>query len=291
VFGRDVRESVVTGTAVTSNGVDGIVAARAGADLIFEDVTASSNGRNGLTLDGTPLALGPNATGAPTGVASGRSVKGGTFADNGRYGIEVRGGETVGITGVAVTGGQMGIVVGDAASDVTISKARVDDPRRHGIAVRDDAAGIEVKDNKISGGEVGIYVRRSEVSITDNAVSGSGEHGMTLVGSLRGSRVFGNDVSGSGSGTTAIDWTRALNVRVEDNLVDGWVASRSLQQILTSVLQPLTVLWASILAVVALAVFWRLGRGPRGVPDPQREPLQSMSRGVFDRAEAMRLRS
>ena len=48
---------------------------------------------------------------------------------------------------------------------------------------------------------------------------------------------------------------------------------------------------AGVLAAVALALFWRLGRGKRGVPDPQRAPLQSMSRGVFDRDTAVRVRS
>jgi parallel beta-helix repeat protein len=288
---RDVRDSKITATTVADSGVDGISVAHAGENLVFDDVAATGNGRNGITLDGTPVADGPNASGEAVEQPSGRSITGTSVADNGRYGIDIRGGADVAISDTKVSGGQMGIVISHSAQDVQLTGVRVSGTSRHAIAIRDRSSDIEVLRSTVAGGEVGIYARSSRVAITDNEISDSRERGITLVGSMNGSRVFGNDVSGSGTGSSAIDSTRAFDVRVEDNLVDGWATSRSLEQILLTVFQPLTVLWATLLAVVALAVFWRLGKGPRGVPDPERAPLQSMSRGVVDRAQAIRMQS
>lgn len=290
VFDQGVDSASVEDSSSSQNAVDGIVVSHAGVHITFKELTATGNGRNGLTLNGLPLADGPNTSGDDVTSFGGYAVRGGTFADNARYGIEVLGGTGATISGTQVRGGDMGIVLSKGAREVAMIDNIVNGTVRHGIAIRDHATGIRASGNRITGASVGIYARSSEVSLLDNTIEGARTSGITVVGSMRNSQVFDNDISGAGSGETAIDSARALDARIENNLVDGWVASRSLQQMLATIFQPLTILWSVILAAVSLAVFWRLGRGPRGIPQPERAPLQSMSRGVFTREAAEVLR-
>jgi hypothetical protein len=281
-----VTSSIVTGTTTSDNAVDGLVS-HAGSGLTLEGITASQNGRNGLTLDGTPLAEAPDGGGDDVAAFGGYSVRGGVFTDNARYGVEVVGGVDTTVAGAKISGGDMGIVLAQAPQQVTISDNTVRDAERQGIAIRDQAAAVRASGNRVSGGDVGIYARNSEVFLERNAITDSAQFGITVAGSMRGSKVSDNEISGSGAGATAINAERAFNVSVEGNVVDGWVTSRSLQQVLATIFQPLTILWSAILAVVALAIFWRLGRGPRRIrAEAEHAPLQLMSRGVFDRQSA-----
>ena len=67
---------------------------------------------------------------------------------------------------------------------------------------------------------------------------------------------------------------------------------RTLDQILTTLMQPLTIVWMLVVTLVIVALITRLGAGRKKL-DPLRDPtpLQSLSRGVFDRSEAGRFRS
>jgi hypothetical protein len=287
-----VTSSLVTGTSSSDNAVDGVVVSQTGNGLRLEALTASRNGRNGLTLDGTPLAEGPNASGQDVAVFGGYSVRDGVFADNARYGIEVLGGVDTAIAGAQISGGDMGLVLAQAPQQVTITDSTIRGADRQGIAIRDEATGVRVSGSRITGGDVGIYARNSEVFLRDNAISDSAQYGITVAGAMRGSQVVDNRISGTGAGTTAINSEHAFKVSVERNFVDGWVTSRSLQQVLATIFQPLTILWSVILAVVALAIFWRLGRGPRRIrAEAEHAPLQLMSRGIFDRGAAEDLAS
>ncbi|HWH26188.1 MAG TPA: right-handed parallel beta-helix repeat-containing protein [Pseudolysinimonas sp.] len=290
VLDEGVKAATVTSTTSSENAVDGLVASQTAGGLTLHDLDASQNGRNGVTLEGTPLAEGPNASGDTVTSFGGYSVRGGTFTGNSRYGIEVRGVIGAKVSGATISGGDMGLVLSHAPRRVTITDNVIQDAHRHGIAVRDRASNVRVSGNHITGGDVGIYLRSSEVSVEQNTIKDSSQYGITAVGSMHGSKLLGNQISGTGAGATAINAEHASRVSVEKNLVDGWVTSRSLQQILATIFQPLTILWSGILAVVALAIFWRLGRGPRRIrAEAEHAPLQSMSRGVFDRDTAKEL--
>jgi parallel beta-helix repeat protein len=292
VLAEGVERAVITDSTSSDNAVDGIDISQAGRGLKLVGLSASRNGRNGLTLDGSPLAEGPNTSGNDVGSFGGYSVRGGTFDENSRYGIEVDGGVASAISGVRITGGDMGLVLLKAPARVALTDNIISGASRQGISIRGSASGIRASGNRITGGDVGIYLRSSNATIVHNTVTHAAQYGMTLVGSLRSSQVFDNRISGNGAGTTAINTKHAFNVSVERNLVNGWVTSRSLQQVLATIFQPLTILWSAVLAVVALAIFLRLGRGPRRIRAlAEHAPLQSMSRGVFDRAAAEELTS
>jgi hypothetical protein len=297
VFVDGLADGLVLDRAVTGATVDQVEASRNARDGIVVDNTTSNtrltgvvvtgNGRNGLVLDGTAPAAGPNSTGAGTAVSGDSVVEGGTFDDNARAAIDVVGGTNVRLAGVTVTGGDMGIVLGAGPVGVEIADSALSGQSRHAISVRDEAQDVAVVRNEISRAEVGVYVRNAHADVTSNVISDVEVHGIVLAGQLGGSRIVDNELSGTGP--SAINDDRALNARVEANLIDGWASSRSIEQILTTLMQPLTVVWMIVVTLVIVALITRLGAGrKRGDPMRDRRPLQSMSRGVFDRSEAER---
>lgn len=290
VLDDDVTGATVQDVESSRNGRDGVVAGRSTSSIGFERLTAADNGRDGLLLDGRPVADGPNSTGASAVPTGDMTVNDSELTQNARSGIDVLGGTGVRISGVRVTGGDMGIVLDSGAADVEVSGSTVTGQSRHGISVRDDATGVTIDGNTVSDLEIGIYVRNARADVSGNEVSDATLHGIVLSGQLGGSRITDNVLSGTGP--SAIDDDRALHARVEGNLVDGWAASRSLEQVLTTLMQPLTVVWILVVTLVIVALITRLGAGRRrNDPLADRAPLQSLSRGVFDRAEAGRFTS
>jgi hypothetical protein len=287
VFDGAVTAATVDEVEASGNARDGIVVDRTTSGSRMTGLVVNGNGRNGLVLDGTAPAEGPNSTGSTTAVSGDSVVEGGTFDDNARAAIDVVGGTDVRLAGVTVNGGDMGIVLGEAPVGVEIADSTLSGQARHAISVRDEAQDIAVVRNEISRVEVGVYVRNAHADVTSNLISDVEVHGIVLAGQLGGSRVVDNELSGSGP--SAINDDRALNARVEANLIDGWASSRSIEQILTTLMQPLTVVWMIVITLVIVALITRLGAGrKRGDPLRERRPLQSLSRGVFDRSEAER---
>jgi hypothetical protein len=273
---RNARDGIVVDSTTTGTRLSGLVVA--------------GNGRNGLVLDGTPPAEGPNSAGAETSASGDSAVDGGTFDDNARAAIDVVGGTTVSISGVEVTGGDMGIVIDAGAADVEVTDSTLSRQTRHAISVRDDAQNIAIRANEISTVEVGVYVRNAHADVMSNVISDVELHGIVLAGQLAGSRITDNELSGTGP--SAINDERALRARVEANLIDGWATSRSIEQVLATLMQPLTVVWMLVVTLVIVALITRLGAGrKRGDPLRDPRPLQSLSRGVFDRSQAGRFGS
>lgn len=285
VLDREVTGTAITETTVSGNARDGVVVSPSCDSTALKDLEVEGNGRNGLLLDGRPVADGPSVSGASTATATGTDISGGTFADNARTGIDIVGGTSIDVAGVKVRGGDMGIVLDDGPRDVSITDSRIDAVTHHAVSVRDDSARVDVSGNTISDVEIGVYVRNATADVRSNEVSGASIHGIALAGRVGGGLVTGNTLSGNGP--TAIDDDRAIDARVEGNLVDGWAASRTLEQILTAVMQPLTIVWLLIVTLVIVALITRLGGG-RKHGDPLRDPrpLQSLSRGIVSRTEA-----
>jgi hypothetical protein len=178
----------------------------------------------------------------------------------------------------------MGIVLDEGPSDVAIRDNEISDVDQHGISIRDDAEGVTVDSNEVSRAETGVYVRNATAVVSDNSVTDATVHGITLTGQLAGTSATGNELTGTGP--APIDSSRAIDARVESNLVDGWAASRSLEQVVATVMQPLTIVWLLVTLIVAVALITRLGAGrKRGDPLRERRPLQSMSRGIVPRTE------
>lgn len=291
VFHRSVTDSTIADTSVSASAVDGVVIDRSSAQNELRGLTSADNGRNGLTIDGTALAEGPNAVGIEVATYGGNAVAKSTFTGNARYGVEVRGGRDVSVTASRIADNDMGIVVAESASQITLSGNTVEGEHRHGIALRDGVSDVTVTRNTLSGAQTGIYLRNAGASVFKNTISDVTRHGITVVGSAATTEVLGNVVDGSGP--RAIDSERALGALVERNQVDGWSVSRSLAEVLTSAFQPLTVVWLAVIVLVVASIAARNRARRAGIRHPYAEqvPLTSYTRGVIDRASIGRERA
>ncbi len=282
VLDRDVTGAALTRVTASDNARDGVVVGRGSETATVNRATIEYNGRNGVLLDGRARADGPTTEGADA--STGSSVVGSDIRDNPRSGIDVVGGSHIRLSNNTVSGGSMGIVLDDGPSGVAVRNNEIDGVEQHGISIRDDADEVTVASNDIERAQTGVYVRNAAATVRDNTVTDATVHGITLTGQLAGTSATGNELTGTGP--AAIDSDRAIDAHVEGNLVDGWAASRSLAQIVATVMQPLTIVWLLVTLIVAAALVTRLGAGrKRNDPLRERRPLQSMSRGIVPRTE------
>lgn len=288
VLHRDVTNSSVVGSTARGNAQDGFNLTRATSSVVFDGLEARENGRNGITIEGRPLVDGPSATGITVVAYGDNEVRNSTASANGRYGIEVVGGENITLRSNHTVGNQMGIVVTGDATAVTLEGNTVEGAARQGIALRDAGTDLRVIDNRIIGGDIGVYVRDAGGRIERNRISDVGNHGIALVGATGASAIVGNIVSGAGP--SAIDVHRTTGTAVRSNDTTGWTSTKPLEIILGRVFQPLTVLWLviALILLVSLAVGRRRRAAPGLDPFADQRPLSAYTRGVVDRDELRR---
>ncbi|MEO6532834.1 MAG: right-handed parallel beta-helix repeat-containing protein [Pseudolysinimonas sp.] len=281
VLHRDVSNSNVESTIARNNAQNGFRLARATSSVTFQRLQAIGNGRDGISLEGGPLADGPSATGIPTTVYGNNEVTGSTSTGNGRYGIEVVGGTHIVIAGNTISGNVMGIVVSKATTGVSIKSNEVTDSQKQGIVIKDSALDASVVDNKVSNTAIGIYARNAGGNFEGNTIKSVSNHGISLLGSTGNSTIVDNKISGSGP--SAIDVVRTTNSAVRGNDTSAWQSTKPLLVVLRSVLQPLTVLWIVIaLAVIFSVLFVRRQSAIRD-PFAGQAPLASFTRGIVER--------
>jgi hypothetical protein len=269
----DASGAGISHGTVSGNALDGIAVSGASSHLAIDGSTVTANARDGIAVDG-------RAAGGSTPAAD-AAITGATITGNRRWGVQLLGGTNPTLAHSTVTGGVMGVVVhGDAASP-HVTDDTVSGQLQRGVAVLDGVAKADVSGDRISRTAVGIQVRDARATVTGNRIADAAVDGISLVGSLSGSRIVSNTIVGTGAGS--VDTARAQHATVEDNLVDGWVQSQSLSQVVAGVFSPLTAIWSAVLALVALSVLWRLGSADRR---KQRAPLQQFSRGVLSREAA-----
>lgn len=281
VLHRSVTDATITGTTSHDNAVDGITVGRSSTRIEVRDVTASGNGRNGVTLDGQPLADGPNAVGTAVVVYGGNRVVGSTVTDNGRYGIEISGGDSLRVTGNTIRGNEVGVVVNYAAEGVSIVNNEIQDQHRQGIAVREPGAEAVIRRNTISGGDTGVYVRDATASVTGNTMGSLSGHGVSLVGQVPETKVAGNNIGGFG--TVAIWDETSTGALVGENELLDWRPALTVQSVATSVFQPLTFIWLLLGALLVATAFTRKRHlRVRTIRNPyeERVPLSALSRGI-----------
>ena len=257
VMHRFVVNAVVSRTVSRDNAGAGFILARATTGIVLSEVEATGNGGTGIELRGEALADGPNATGMPVGSYGNNSVANSVVSDNGRYGIEVVGGRNVNLNANDVARNDMGIVVRDGASDISVVGNRVAENRRHGVALRDGVRDASVTGNVVSDGPTAIYLRDSSAVVERNTVSGMTNHAVSLVGEASGTVVAENTLAGRGP--SAVDGKRADGEVVRDNDTSGWTSTKPFWTTLRNALQPLTVMWL-LLALVVVVTALRGGR-------------------------------
>jgi len=271
VMHRFVVNAVVSRTVSQDNSGAGFILARATTGIVLSEVEATGNGGSGIELRGEALADGPNATGMPVGTYGNNSVANSSVTDNGRYGIEVVGGRNVTINANDVARNDMGIVVRDVASDISLVGNRVSESTRHGIAVRDGVRDVTVTGNVVSDGPTGIYLRDSTATVDRNTVTGMTNHAVSLVGDAEGTVVAENTFAGRGP--SAVDAKRAQGEEVRDNDTSEWTSTKPFWTVVRNALQPLTIMWL-LLALIVIVTALRGGR--RG--SAQRHPYSEQKR-------------
>ncbi len=281
VLHRDVSNSNVESTIARNNAQNGFRLARATSSVTFQRLHAIDNGRDGISLEGGPLADGPSATGIPTTVYGNNEVNSSTSTGNGRYGIEVVGGTNIVIAGNTVANNVMGIVVSKATTGISIKSNEVSQSQKQGIALKDSALDASVVDNKVSDTAIGIYVRDAGGNFEGNTITGVSNHGISLLGETGNSTIVNNNISGIGP--SPIDVVRTTNSAVRGNDVGSWQGTKPLLVVLRSILQPLTILW--ILIALAVIVSLLVVRRRATIQDPfaGQAPLTSFTRGIVER--------
>ena len=256
---------------------------RSSTGVELRDVTTSGNGRNGLSLDGQPLADGPNAVGTAVTTYGGNRVIDSTVADNGRYGIELSGGNNFRVTGNMIRGNEVGVVVNYGARRVSIVDNEIRDQALQGVAVREAGAQAEIRRNIFSGTDTGVYVRDATASVVGNTMDSLSGHGVSLVGGVDGTSVSGNDIGGYG--TVAIWDETSTGAVVDENMLLDWHPAPTVRSVVNSVFQPLTFVWLLLGALLVATAFTRKrSLRVRTIRSPYEEriPLTALSRGVVD---------
>lgn len=282
VMHRDVTASTVVATTSTGNAVDGFRLARSTSGIVLDRLTSTANGRNGISIEGTPLADGPSATGTGTQMSGANSVSESTVAGNGRYGIDVVGGTTIEVDANTVTDNPTGIVVSEGATAVELTDNTVEGADQQGISLRSAGTDAVVSGNTVLGGEIGIYARDAGGTFERNTVDDVTSHAITLVGTTGGSEVSDNTVGGRGP--SAIDVARTTGVAVTDNSTEDWDSTKPLSTVLRQIFQPLTVVWLLLALLVLVTALTSLRHRNAGVRHPyaNRAPLTSLTQGVAD---------
>lgn len=289
VLHRFVSNATISRTTSASNAVDGFSIGRSTKGISLEGVQARANGRNGISLDGRPLADGPNAVGTAVDAYGSSQVAGGSFERNARYGIEVIGGSGLTIQNNRLGANEVGIVVNAGAKGVRITGNTLDGHSRQSIAVRDAESSADVSGNSITGGNTGIYVRDAGAAVTGNTMKGISNHGITLLGDVRDTTVTGNYVGGDGS--MAIWSEQSVGGTLGENDVLGWVPAYTVERAVRSVFQPLTFIWFVLALLLVVTAIARGKHAERIIRSPyaDRVPLTSLSRGVVTLDDIRRL--
>jgi hypothetical protein len=282
VLHRSVTDASITRTTSSENAVDGFSVGRSTTRVSLEAVAAHGNGRNGMTFDGRPLADGPNAVGTAVDAYGSNRVTDSRAEQNARYGVELSGGSNLTVEGSVLAENEVGIVVNNGARGVTIMDNEFRDQARQSVAVRDAGATAKVTGNRITGGDTGIYVRDAQAEITGNTLTEISNHAITLLGDVKHTAVAGNALAGYGS--TAIWKEESSAVTLGENDLLGWFPAFTVERVMDSIFQPLTVVWLLLgaLLLVTAAAKGRRSRDTVLSPYADRVPLTSLSKGIIE---------
>ncbi|KAB2348398.1 right-handed parallel beta-helix repeat-containing protein [Actinomadura rudentiformis] len=260
VLHRFTKNANVRDTRVTGSGGDGFVLSRATEKIRVNDCVAERNKGNGFTVNGQPLAEGPSASGESLERFGDSSVNNSLAKDNGRYGVELLGGDKLAVQNSKIIGGAMGIVVRDGAFGTQISGNQLLRQSEQSIALRDGVREASLAGNTVVGARTGIYLRNASGTLVGNVVQGASAHGITLVGDAKGSQVRNNTLSGSG--TSAVSDSPAHGkVKRTDNNIEGWNDTASVWTKAKRYAKPMNLIWSAIFALVVLSMLRARGNG------------------------------
>ncbi|GGI45594.1 hypothetical protein BCL57_001661 [Agromyces flavus] len=287
VLNRSVTATTIDSSESVGNAVDGIVIERSSSGITMTGVNASQNGRNGLSIDARPLALGPSPLGSPAVEYGDVHLDSGIIADNAGYGVRVDGGSGISVTDSEVTGSVVGIAVDHSTSGVEIAANRFADQSRQALTL---SGGVDatVHDNHISTVDTGVRIHNASAVVEDNEFAGITNHAVTLVGKATGVRVTGNTFAGNGAAPFYDDAAGGYFAR---NDVEGWEQRVTATSVVRMIAQPLTIVWAAlgVLLLLTAVAGYRHHRG-RAEREAERRPLTELTPGIIT-AEELRGRT
>jgi Right handed beta helix region len=262
---RGTTNAVIERSTAEANGSDGFVADRGSEAITFRQASAFGNARDGIRIDGAPLAEDAGPAGASNVPHRNFRVENSVARDNRGDGVRAMDADELVIAGNQIVGHDEGIVVTGRSPEAQITGNTVRGAVSTAIAVRGGPSGL-VKANRVDGGEIGLQVRDARIDLRDNVVSGATGHGLSVVGATDGTTVAGNSLAGAGS--SAVDVARVTPpavVTVGPNNADGWHVQVSPAEYVSDLIRdhPLLPLWAFVLLAPLVLVLVRRRRGTR----------------------------
>ncbi|MER5645395.1 right-handed parallel beta-helix repeat-containing protein [Streptosporangium sp. NPDC002524] len=260
---RFARNASIENTTVTDSRGDGFVLSRGTQNVTITGSEATRNEGNGFTISGLPLARGPSASGESLRSFGGSSVTSSTARDNGRYGVEIQGGDKLVVQTTEVIGGEMGIVVSQDATGVRLSGNRLTGQRSQGIALRDGVRGARISGNIVRDTQTAIYLRNSAATVSANTVESASLHAISLLGTAQGTKVTGNTLGGAGR--SALDMSRAKGTTtVTQNNTSGWQDTAGFWTTVKRIAKPMNLIWLGVISLIVISALRALrGDGPR----------------------------
>lgn len=275
VLHRSVTNAEVEQVLVQRSGADGIVVTRGVEGALLTQVTSAGNGRDGVVITGTPLAKGPSPSGSSTRQFGNNVLTASIARSNARTNVRIVGGTQVRLLGNEIRGGTQGILVAGGADGVSIDANQVADVDGNGIQIRDSSR-VEVSGNAIRRARTGVHLADSAATIEDNTVLGADLHAVTLVGTVTGTALTNNALSGQGS--SAIDMARldgGSEPSMKNNDTGGWNRTVTKDGVLSTLKHPLTVTWIIVAILIVIGALRR-----RRTADGLRRPYQDGAQKV-----------
>jgi hypothetical protein len=292
VLHRSVRAARIDQVRVERSAGSGVVVTRGVEGTTFSQITSAGNALDGVHVTGTPLATGPSPSGGSVRQFGNNVFTASVVENNGRTGIRVVGGTRVRLLGNSISGGHQGILVTRGADGVVVEANRVVGAAANGIQVR-DATKVEISGNSVRGAPTGVHVTNASARISGNTVATATLHAVSLVGTVTGSIVEDNTLSGRGSAATDVTRiTGGVVPDVTDNDTSGWQRVITTDGLLSTLMHPLTLVWAAIAILLAgsRVLVGRARRRPRApyLESPVRtETMADISRDQRAAIEAL----
>lgn len=286
VVHRGSSDVQVSGVTVTKSGADGVDIARGATKVTVRDAWILDNLGSGVLLDGQPLADGPSAAGNPIAPSGGNVVERSRLTRNAHSGVRVIGGTDVRVSANTISGSDIGVLVTDAATGITVEGNTIERATRFAVALR-TGAHAAVRTNTIRGGQTAIHLRDAVGEVHDNRISQVSQHALAAVGAVSGSVVTGNTLSGSGARAVDLDRATGLTIRDGANDTSGWQPKLTFVQRAERMISPATAIWI-VLAVLLVLTAAKRGRRPIRHPYAAQAPLPVTEPGP-DSAEKVRV--
>ncbi|MCB2413294.1 right-handed parallel beta-helix repeat-containing protein [Demequina sp. TTPB684] len=288
VIHRDADGTMLSHTEASSSGRDGIRVMAGSHAVALLGTTTNDNGRNGVTVYADALAEGPSVSGSSTSPFSDHRIESSVAENNADFGIRIHGGDSIAVSHNRVDGGRYGIAVSGPAEEVSVVGNQVESVQSQGISFWDGVAGA-ARANSVDGAQIGIYARAADAELLANTITDATVHGVSVVGTATGTTIAGNEVAGAGS--SAVDTLRAEGAVVsETNDVANWSYGSFFERAVDFATTPLSLMWALLGLILALAASVRIRARRAGVRHPyeDREPLEKLTPGAIEPQEVRR---